>query len=102
MSKSTNYQIRIKKDMENIIEALSRIENKIRPRDVKDLYCLSKYDPKNQCPRPLLVKLLHSNMALDSKLETYAYIKPDMTHQEHQKELLLLKERKSLIDQGTE
>jgi len=89
--KNTNHQLRIKKDMENIIEALSKTENEVRPSDIKDLYISSHqilYNPANKCPRPLLVKLLHSNMAFDilsskTKLETP---KPDMTHQEHQKE----------------
>jgi len=105
--KNTNYQLRTKKDMENIIEALSKTGNKIRSSDIKDLYRLGKYDPNNQRPRPILVKLLRSNMAFDilsskTKLEAPVYIKPDMTHQERQKERLLLKERRSLIDQGTE
>ena len=88
-------------------EALSNADNDIEPSDIKDLHRLGKYDPKSERPRPLLVKLLRSNMALEilsskSKLEAPVYIKPDMTLHEHQKERLLLKERRSLIDQGTE
>jgi len=51
---------------------------------IKDLYCLAKYDSKNEHPRPLLVKFLQSSVALDvlsnkSKLDTPVYIKPDLT-----------------------
>ena len=73
----------------------------------KGAYHLGKYDPENEHPRPLLIKLLRSNMVFDilsskTKLEAPIYIKPDMTYQERQKERVLLKERRPLIDQGTE
>jgi len=105
--KNTNRQLRIKKDMENVIEALLKTDNEIQSADIKDLYRLGKYDPENERPRPLLIKLLRSNMVFDilsskTKLEAPIYIKPDMTYQERQKERILLKERRSLIDQGTE
>ena len=103
--KNTNRQLRIKKDMENAIEALLKTDNEIQSADIKDLYRLGKYDPENERPRPLLLKLLRSNMVFDilsskTKLEAPIYIKPDMTYQERQKERVLLKERRSLIDQG--
>jgi len=105
--KNTNRQLRIKKDMENAIEALLKTDNEIQSADIKDLYRLGKYDPENERPRPLLLKLLRSNMVFDilsskTKLEAPIYIKPDMTYQERQKERVLLKERRPLIDQGTE
>ena len=104
---NTNRQLRMKKDMENVMEALSAPDIDIEPSDIKDLYRLGKYDQKSERPRPLLVKFLRSNTAIDilsskSKLEAPIYIKPDLTPQERQKERLLLKERRSLIDNGTE
>ena len=104
---NTNRQLRMKKDMENVMEALSATDIDIEPSDIKDLYRLGKYDQKSERPRPLLVKFLRSNTAIDilsskSKLEAPIYIKPDLTPQERQKERLLLKERRSLIDNGTE
>jgi len=74
--------------------------------DIRDFYHLGKYDQKNEYPRPLLVKFLHSSTAIDilsskSKLEAPIYIKPDETPQEHQKKRLSLKERRILIDSDT-
>ena len=37
---------RMKKDMENVIEALSATDNEIEPSNIKDLYRLGKYDQK--------------------------------------------------------
>ena len=103
----TNRQLRTKQDMENAIDAISKAGNEIEPNDIKDLYRLGKYDHKSQRPRPLLIKFLRSNMVLDilsskNKLEAPVYIKPDLTPLERQKEQLLLKERRSLIDNGIE
>ena len=88
-------------------EALSKTDKEIDQSDITHLYRLGKYDHKSQRPRLLLVKFLRSNMVLDilsskTKLETPIYIKPDMTQHESQKERWLLKERRSLIEQGTE
>jgi len=41
-------------------------------------------------------------LSLKNKLEAPVYIKPDLTPHERQKERLLLKERRSLFDNGTE
>ena len=103
----TNRQSRFKKELEHAIEALSKAEDEIDPSDIKDLHRLGKYDSKSERPRPLLIKFLRSNIVLDilsskTKLEDPIYIKPDMTLHERQKERLLLKERRSLIDNGTE
>ena len=103
----TNRQLRTKQDLENVIDAMSKADNEIESNDIKDLYRLGKYDHKSQRPRPLLIKFLRSNVALDilsskNKLEAPVYIKPDLTPFERQKERLLLKERRSLIDNGTE
>ncbi|XP_065886047.1 uncharacterized protein [Dysidea avara] len=103
----TNRQLRTKQDLENVIDAMSKADNEIESNDIKDLYRLGKYDHKSQRPRPLLIKFLRSNVALDilsskNKLEAPIYIKPDLTPFECQKERLLLKERRSLIDNGTE
>ena len=104
---NTNRQMRIKKELEHALEALSKAEDKIDPSDIKDVHCLGKYDSKSEHPRPLLIKFLHSHIVLDilsskTKLEAPIYIKSDMTLHDRQKERLLLKERRSLIDKGTE
>jgi len=49
---NTNRQVRMKKDMENIMEALCATDIDIEPSDIKDLYRLGKYDHKRACPRP--------------------------------------------------
>ena len=49
-------------------------------------------------PVPVLAPVISSK----NKLEAPVYIKPDLTPFERQKERLLLKERRSLIDNGTE
>ena len=97
----------MKNDMEKVIEALSETDIDIEPSDIKDLYRLGKYDQKSERPRPLLVKFLRSNTAVDilgskSKLEAPIYIKPDLSPQERQRERLLLKERRCLINKGSE
>ena len=68
----------MKKDMENVIDALSATDTEIEPSDIKDLYHLDKYDQKSEHPRPLLIKFLHSNTAINilsskSKLEAPIY-----------------------------
>ena len=92
----TNHQLRTKQDLENVIDAMSKADNEIEPNDIKNLYRLGKYDHTIQRPRPLLIKFLHSNVALDilsskNKLEAPIYIKLDLTTFECQKEHLLLK-----------
>ena len=43
---NTNRQLRMKKDMDNVMEALSATDIDIEPSDIKDLYRLDKYDHK--------------------------------------------------------
>jgi len=104
---NTNRKQRMKNDMEKVMEALSETDIDIEPSDIKDLYRLGKYDQNSERPRPLLVKFLRSNTAVDilsskSKLEAPIYIKPDLSPQERQRERLLLKERRCLIEKGSE
>jgi len=104
---NTNRQFQMKKDLDNVMEALSETGIDIESSDIKDLYCLGKYDSKSERPRPLLVKFLCSSTVVEilsskSKLEAPIYIKRDLSAQERQREHLLLKERRSLIDNGTE
>ena len=106
-SQKTNRQLQTKQNLENVIEALSKADDEIEPNDIKDLYRLGKYDSKSERPRPLLIKFLRSSVVLDllsskSKLEAPTYIKPDLNPFERQKERLILKERRALIDKGTE
>jgi len=69
----------MKKDMDNVMEALSVTGIDIESNDIKDLYHLSKYDSKSERPRSLLVKFLRSSTVIEipsskSKLEAPIYI----------------------------
>ena len=104
---NTNRQERMKHDLECVLTSLSKTGVPIDSDAIKDLYRLGKYNSKNERPRPLLVKFLRSSVALDvlsnkSKLDTSVYIKFDLTPEERHKEMLLLKERRALINKGVE
>jgi len=106
-SQKTNRQLRTKQDLENVIEALSKADEEIETNDIKDLYRLGKYNSNRERPRPLLIKFLRSSTVLNmlsskNKLEAPIYIKPDLNPLERQKERLILKERRALIDKGIE
>jgi len=73
----------------------------------KDFFCLGKYKPDAQCPRPILVKFLRSadaSLALSngSSFKASIRIKPDLTPEERKIENYLLKECWSLIQLGFE
>ena len=104
---NTNKQQRMKHDLENTLSSLSKAGNEIKADDIKDAYRLGKYVQQSTRPRPLLVKFLRSSTVLDvlknkTRLEAPVFIKPDLTLEERQKESLLLKERRSLIEKGTQ
>ena len=104
---NTNRQERMKHDLDCVLTSLAKTGVPIDSEDIKDLYRLGKYDSKNERPRPLLVKFLRSSVALDvlsnkTKLDTPVYLKPDLTPEERHKEMLLLKERRVLINKGVE
>lgn len=101
----TKREIRTKNDLDNLISSLSDASLSIEPDAIKDSHRLGKYKSSNKQPRPLLVKFLRSTDASNvlrnkSKLSPPVYIKPDLTPEEKAKESMLLKERRSLIEQG--
>ena len=71
------------------------------------MYRLGKYQSSSSRHRPLLIKFLRAADATyllsnKSKLKSQVFLKPDLTPEDRAKESLLLKERWSLIQKGTE
>ena len=98
---------RVKHDIESSVSILSKLNDEIRANSVRDSFRLGKFKKDQTRPRPLLLKL---NRAIDvitvlsnrSSVEDKSIIiKPDMTPDEKQVESLLLKERWSLMESGT-
>ena len=91
-----------------IVNTLSGIDSSITLASIKDIYRLGKFKPDSVRSRPILVKFLRNldaTMVLSSKLSITSFeisIKPDMTYEERKTEMLLLKERRNLINQGIE
>ena len=104
---NTDKRSRQKHDMEVLLKSLVELDSEINPSVFKDFYRLGKYQINNSRPRPLLVKFLRSAdvafiLSNKSKLKSKVYLKPDLTPDQRSKESLLLKERRSLIEKGTE
>lgn len=103
----TNRQTRLDKDLDSLLSCFSDIDSKFDSSAIKDYFRLGKYDSSSSRPRPLLVKLLRRadvNTLLQnrSKLTSSLSLKPDLTPEERAIEALLMKERWSLIQKGTD
>ena len=106
-SKGTPRNERLAHDLDKVTNLVTQGENSVSPLSIRDLLRLGKYHDQSKNPRPILVKL---NRTMDvTTLLTKARslpkenkIKPDMTQEERLIESLLLKERWSLIQSGTE
>ena len=74
---------------------------------VRDCRRLGKYSETSLSPRPLLVTLTKSSEVYDILAKRYflakenIFIKPDLSPADRQVESILLKERRSLINTGT-
>ena len=104
---NTKRHTRLKNDIKAFHNALVSASIQIEPSAIKDCFRLGKYKSGSEYPRPLLIKFLRSTDAtylLTSKtqLKHPIYIKPDLTPLEKSNESLLLKERKILIQKGTD
>ena len=102
----TKRSDRTKHDIENSVSVLSKLNDDIQASSIRNSLRLGKFKKDQTRPRPLLLKL---NRAIDvitvlsnrSSIEDKSIIiKPDMTPEERQVDLLLLKERWSLIQSG--
>ena len=99
---------RQKHELGIVVNTLSGIDSSITSASIKDIYRLGKFKPDSNRPRPILVKFLRNldaTMVLSSKrsiTSSEITIKPDMTYEERKTETVLLKERRTLINQGVE
>jgi len=102
----TSRADRVKYDIDKSVSTLSKINNDINANSVRDCLRLGKFKKDQNHPCPLLLKLnctvdvisVLSN--LGANVDKTIAIKPDMTHEEKQKEAVLLKERWSLLQSG--
>ena len=106
-SKGTPKHVRNSNDQSSIATIFSSINESVNELSIRDYFRLGKYDENRS--RPLLVKLTRASdvsMILSgrSKLSTQPgiTIKPDLSREDRAIESVLLKERRSLIDSGTE
>ena len=104
---NTKRHVRLKNDIEAFHNALAKASIQIEPNAIKDCYRLGQYKSRPDYPRPLLIKFLRSTdatylLTITTQLEHPIYIKPDLAPLEKSNESLLLKERKSLIQKGTD
>ena len=100
---------RQKYDLGKILNIMSDIDSSITSASIKDFYRLGKFNHgNNHRPRPILIKFLRAfdaTLVLNSNkksLSSGISIKPDLTIDERKIENILLKERRRLIDNGTE
>ena len=98
---------RQKHDLSSILNILSANDSTFSSASIKDLHRLGQFKQTNTRPRPVLVKFLRvmdasQVLANKSSLNSSISIKPDMTIEERKTENALLKERRSLINNGTE
>ena len=104
---NTKRHVRLKNDIEVFHNALVSASIQIEPSAIKDCFRLGQYKSSSDHPRPLLIKFLRSTdvtylLTSKTQLKHPIYIKPDLTPLEKSNELILLKERKSLIQKGTD
>ena len=88
-SKGTPKNERLNHDLDKVTSIITKGENSISPLSICDLVRLGKYHEQLKQPHPLLVKL---NRSIDVSV-----LKPDMSRADRLVESLLLKERRSLI-----
>ena len=98
---------RLLSDIESVCSSLKVISPSFDQHHIKDCFRLGKYSQSLKRPRPLLVKL---NCVIDvadilSKRTSLppsckVYIKPHLSPSERKQEIILLKERRLLVDAG--
>jgi len=95
---NTNKETRIKKDLKNLLTLFSDIDSSIEPK----FFCLGKFKPDSDQPRPLLVKFLRSTDTTNvlqnkTKLPSGVYIKPDLSPRGESQRISIV-EGKTVID----
>ena len=106
--KDTSRSDRQKHDLDKLLDILLNIDASLTSASIKDFHRLGKFKQSNNRPRPLLVKFLRTFEASlvlsnkDSLTASQISIKRDMSPEERTVENALLKERRRLIDSGTE
>ena len=103
----TSRHDRIKSDMKSCLDVITKLNSEINSQSIRDCLQLGKYKQSSSRPRPLLLKL---NRSIDvttilSKRDQSSQgivIKPDLSLQDKQCNLLLLSERWKLMQAGTD
>ena len=103
----TQRRARIKADIEKCVQILKQADDDISIQSMRDCLRLGKFDSSKTRPRPLLVKLSRildvDNILYNrSKIAEGILVKPDMNREERHRESILLKERWSLMNTGTD
>lgn len=100
---------RVLSDIETVCKSVKLISPDFSQHQIKDCFRLGKYSESLKRPRPLLVKLnsVSDVVAILSKRTSLpsssnVYIKPDLSASERKQELVLLKERRVLMNAGIE
>ena len=100
---------RLMSDHRSVCSTLRKLMPSLELHHIKDCLCLGKYSDSLRRPRPLLVKLncicdvadiLSRRTSLPAS--SNVYIKPHLSQAQKHTESLLLKERRLLIDAGTD
>ena len=104
-SKGTPRHNRLINDVHKVVSVLSSVDTTIQSQSIKDCLRLGKFNPKQQHPRPLLVRFVRITDAsniLSKRKDFYSpiSIKPDMSPAERFRDCILLKERWKLIQSG--
>ena len=106
--KETSRSDRQKHDLDKLLNILSSLDSSLTSASIKDFHRLGKFKQNNTRPRPLLLKFLRAfeaSLILSKKgslTSSQISIKPDMSPDERKVENALLKERRSLINNGIE
>ena len=105
--KGTKKSLRQIRHFESVSSIVNAVDSGISGHSIRDCTRLGKFSESHTRPRPILVKLnckrdVISILTNRTKLATGIFVKPDMSLQERKVEALILKERRSLINSGTD
>ena len=98
---------RVESDIASVVSVLTTVDCYIQPHSIKECFRLGKFSSNEKRPRPILIRFIRiadvsSILSKRSKLSHPYYIKADMSYEERKQESVLLKERWSLIQAGTD
>ena len=103
--KGTPRSRHLETDTINVFTVITNVDSSIHLQRVRDCFRLRKYSDNGR-PRPILAKLnrtadVSSVLSKWGSLNKPIYIKPDLSLEDRCLEVILLKERWSLIQSGT-